>query len=602
MRRYRSLARGAALLAAGSLILAACGSGGGGSNNNNNTSKATNATGGDVNVAPAFNAGTKGWVNKSSKAGGSLNLLMNSDCDSWDPARTYYGYCLNLQRLFTRTLVGYASLPGANNIKLAADAATALGQHNADFTQWTYKIKPGVKWEDGTQVTSKDYKYGMERVFAQDVINGGPSSYFLALLKNDSNYKGPYKDKNGDLSGVTTPDDNTIVYKLKSSYADFDYLMTLSISGPVKSTEGGPSAKGATYTLHPLSTGPFKIQSYRPKQSIVFVRNTNWDQSTDTIRKPLVDKITITVNSNADDEDNRLKSGQADSEVDQGVQPTFQSAIDTDPNLKKNADDPITGFTRYLVLMPSVKPFDNIHCRNAVFYAIDKQALQRARGGSYGGDIATTMSPPTLHGYDPNANPYPNGADKSGDLTKAKSELKACGQPNGFSTKMAYVNTGRGPAVFQATQDALKKINIKVTGAPNDGSTYYSTFIGSPANIAKQGLGIANAGWAADFPTGFGFWNSIAYGKNLPATGNSNYSSLNDPVVNQILETVVKSAGTHDAEFKQLDAQVMKDAVMLPYVYDKTLFYRNPRLTNVTCLFAWGGYYDYVNMGVSDGK
>ena len=280
----------------------------------------------------------------------------------------------------------------------------------------------------------------------------------------------------------------------------------------------------------------------------------------------------------------------------------MKSEIDTDPNLKKNADDPITGFTRYLVLMPSVKPFDNIHCRNAVFYAIDKQALLRARGGSYGGQIANTMAAPVVPGYDANANPFPDGADSSGDVAKAKDELKACGQPNGFTTKMAYVNTGRGPAVLQAVQDALKKINVKVVPAGNDGSTYYSTFIGSPTNIAKNGLGIANAGWGADFPTGFGFWNSIVYGKNLPTTGNTNYSSLNDPVINSILETVVKSSGTHADQFKQLDQQVMKDAVMLPYVYDKTLFYRNPRLTNVTTSFAFGGYYDFVNAGVSDGK
>ena len=477
-----------------------------------------------------------------------------------------------------------------------------MGQHNADFTQWTYKIRPGVKWEDGAQVTSQDFKYAIERIFAQDVINQGPSSYYLALLQNDSNYKGPYKDPHGNLSGVETPDISTIVFKLKSSYADFDYLMTQPISGPVKSTEGGPAAKGATYTLHPLSTGPYKIQSYTPKQNIVFVRNTNWQQNSDTIRHPLVDKITITIDSNADDEDNRLKSGQADAEVDGGVQPPFQGAIDTDPTLKKIADDPVTGFPRYLVLMPSVKPFDNVHCRNAVFYAIDKQALVRARGGSYGGQVATTMTPPTLPGYDANANPYPNGQNSTGDIAKARGELRACGQPEGFTTKMAYVNTGRGPAVLQAVQDALKRIGIKVIGAPNDGSTYYATFIGSPTNIARQGLGIANAGWAADFPTGYGFWNSIAYGKNLPATGNTNYSSLNDPTINQILEAVVKSSGTHDSEYKQLDAQVMKDAVMLPYVYDKQLTYRNPRLTNVTCLFAFAGYYDFVNMGVSDGK
>src|SRR5919112_650916 len=83
----------------------------------------------------------------------------DGDCDSWDPGNTYYGWCWNMQRLFTRTLVGYSSTPGANNVAIEGDLATGLGQHNADFTEWTYKLKPNIKWEDGSVVTSKQIKY-----------------------------------------------------------------------------------------------------------------------------------------------------------------------------------------------------------------------------------------------------------------------------------------------------------------------------------------------------------------------------------------------------------------------------------------------------------
>ena len=89
--------------------------------------------------------------------------------------------------------------------KIEPDLATALGEHNADFTEWTYKLKPNVKWEDGTTVTSKQIKYGIERVFATDLFSNGPSSYYLCLLAKcdaDGNppYAGPYKDK-GKESG-----------------------------------------------------------------------------------------------------------------------------------------------------------------------------------------------------------------------------------------------------------------------------------------------------------------------------------------------------------------------------------------------------------------
>ncbi|UQX87718.1 ABC transporter substrate-binding protein [Jatrophihabitans telluris] len=590
---------GLAIAVTAALVLSACGSSKS-SNSTNNSSAQTNANGTTAGVSAAFNNASTGFVNKSDKTGGNLKLLANADCDSWDPARTYYAWCFNMQRIFTRTLVGFSSLPGANNVKIEPDLAAGLGQHNADFTQWTYKLQSGLKWDDGSPITSKDVKYGIERLFAQDVINGGPSSYFLALIKN-SGYKGPYKG--GSLDTIQTPDDQTITFNLTSSYADFDYLMTLPAAAPVPADkEGGSTFKGASYTNHPASSGPYKISQYTPKKSITFVKNPQWSQSTDKIRTPKADTITLTFDSNLDDEDQQLQSGQADAEADQGVNSTLQSKIATDPNLKKNADDPITGFTRYLAVMQTVAPLTNVHCRNAVFYAINKAALLRARGGQYGGQIANTMSPPVIAGYDASANPFPTGADSTGDLTKAKDELKACGQPSGFSTKMAYSTSAHSKDVFIATQQSLARVGIKLTGAQQDSSNYYSTFIGSPANIKSQGLGLAVAGWGADFPTGFGFWNSIVYGKNLPATGNTNYVSLNDPKVNSILETVVKSAGTHDSDFKTLDAQVMSDAVYLPYVYDKTLFYRNPRITNVRVNFALGGYYDFVNIGTSDGK
>ena len=593
------------LTAAASMVITACGSSGGGSNNNNgNKASASNASGSNASVPAAFNAATIGFVNKSDKTGGSLNLVATGDCDSWDPANTYYGWCWNMQRLFTRTLVGYSSVPGANNVGIEPDLATSLGEHNADFTQWTYKLKTGVKWEDGTPVTSKQVKYGLERVFATDLFSNGPASYYLCLLSKcgadgTPPYKGPYKDKTGGLDSITTPDDNTIVFKLQTSTPDFDYLMTLPASAPVPLTENG-SFTGSKYTLHPMSDGPFKFSSYTPEQKVVWVRNTQYDQSTDKIRKPLVDKITLNINTNADDNDKQLQAGSGDATADGNVQTAFQTNIVSNPDLKKNADDPVSSYVRYFAIFPQVKPLDNVHCRRAIFYAMNKVDLQRARGGTYGGDIAHTMAQPTVPGHDPQADPYPSGPDNTGDLAKAKDELKQCGQPNGFSTKEAYVNSGRGPAVFTASQAALARVGIKVSAAVHAQSGYYGGYIGKPETVKSVGIGIGQAGWGADYPTGGGFWTSIV-ASNAPP-GGGNYYQLKDQKIDDLLHQAAQSTGRHDDLFKQLDAEIMQQAVMLPFLYDKTLYYRNPRLTNVRNNFALGSYYDIVNLGVSDGK
>jgi peptide/nickel transport system substrate-binding protein len=602
MQRNRRVAIAVGVTAAATMIITACGGGGG--TKSTPSGGSSNASGSNQGVAAAFNAATTGFVNKSTKTGGSLNLVSTGDCDSWDPADTYYGWCWNMQRLFTRTLVGYSSLPGTNNIGIEPDLATALGEHNADFTQWTYKLKPGVKWEDGSAITTKEIKYGLERVFATDLFSQGPSSYYLCLLsKCDAAgtppYKGPYMDKTGGLDSITTPDDNTISFKLQTSTPDFDYLLALPASAPVPLKENGANS-GAKYKLHPLSNGPYKFESYTPEQKVVWVRNTNWSKDTDTIRTPLADKITLTVGTSQDDNDKQLLAGSADAPADGGIGTAAQTKVATDPNLKKNADDPVSSYTRYFAVFPQTKPLDNIHCRQAVFYATNKADLQRARGGTYGGDIANTMAQPAVPGHDPSANPYPVGADNTGDLTKAKDELTQCGQPSGFSTKYAYTSVGRGPAVFAALQTALARVGIKISGLPHAQSGYYGGYIGKPATVKSLGIGIAQAGWGADFPTGAGFWTSIAASWAPP--GGGNYTQLNDPKVDGFLKDAAKSAGKHADLYKQLDAQVMQDAVMLPFVYDKTLYYRNPRLTNVRNNMAIGSYYDFVNIGVSDGK
>ncbi|MDQ1544159.1 MAG: peptide/nickel transport system substrate-binding protein, partial [Actinomycetota bacterium] len=148
------------VVVAGALLLAGCASGGtsGGSSSSGNST---------------FNEAVDGVVNPSTGQGGTLKLLSSTDCDSWDPARTYYGWCWNMQRIFTRSLIGYKTVNGTTPV-LAPDLATTMGTHNADYTKWTYTLKSGLKWSDGKPITTMDVKYGIERLFAQDVINGGP--------------------------------------------------------------------------------------------------------------------------------------------------------------------------------------------------------------------------------------------------------------------------------------------------------------------------------------------------------------------------------------------------------------------------------------------
>jgi peptide/nickel transport system substrate-binding protein len=602
MRKQPKVALAACLVAAAATVLAACSSSGGNpgtqsssSSSGSTSSSSSGSSSSSQGVQAAFNAGQDNVVNPSTQTGGTLNLLAGSDCDSWDPGRTYYGWCWNMQRLFTRTLIGFKKVNGTS-FQLAPDLATNMGTHNKNYTKWTYTLQPGLKFSTGKPITPMDIKYGIERLFATDVINGGPSSYYIDTIKHPANYKGPYKS--GDLSSIQTTS-NKITFNLSTPYADFNYLMALPAAAPVPyKVEGGKGFVGATYTKHPVASGPFMIKSYQQNNEIVFVRNPNWSQSTDQIRHPLVDEVDLKIDKNLDDIDQQLQNGSVDARADNGVEPTFQSQILSDPTLKANADDPIGNLVRYMAVMQTV--ITNVHCRRAIFYAFDKAGALRALGGPTSGAIATEMTPPGIEGYQKGYDQYPSGSGSTGNVAKAKQELQACGKPNGFTVKFAYATpSDTAPNLFKAEQAAMAKVGIKLQAVTSDASNYYSTFIGSPANIKNQGIGMAIAGWGPDFPTGLGFFNSITNGKNILPTGNSNYASLNNSTVNRVLDEAV-TGKTTEKDWQDLDHAIMESATYLPFVDGKTLYYRNPKMTNATCDNALAfGIYDFVNAGVS---
>jgi peptide/nickel transport system substrate-binding protein len=594
MRRKR-LILAVSLAAAGAVVLAACSSS---SKKDNGGGTGTGGGGsGAKGVAPAYNAAVDNIVNPSTKTGGTLKLGATSDCDSFDPKIAYYGWCLNLNRLYTRGLIGYSKVNG-DKFTLAGDLATDLGKSNPDFTQWTYTLKDGVNWENGKPVTAMDVKYGVERDWAAAELPGGPFTYMLADLKAPASYRGPYKD--GSLPDTAIKvSGKTITFFLKKPDKDFNYILALPASAAVPNQTENGQFKGATYVKHPMSSGPFKFKSYSPGKSVVWVRNDQWKQSTDTIRHPLANEIDLTIDTDAVDLDNKLDSGQLDANAAGGaggLTPAFKTKVLTHPDLKKQVDDPATPSTQYLPVMQTV--ITNVHCRRAIFYATNKASILNVYGGATSGVVSGSFTPPGLPGHQDTADydPYSAGPDQTGDLDKAKSELQQCGQPNGFTTNFAYATPSNfGPKVFAAEKAALARVGIRLNAVTDDASKYYNTFIGSPENIKKKGIGIGLAGWGADFPTDIGFYNAIANGKSIVDTGNSNYPSLNDPTVNKALD----GAATTDADWQAMDHAIMDSAVYVPLYWTKTPYYRNPEMTNVTCNNALAfGIYDFVNIGI----
>jgi peptide/nickel transport system substrate-binding protein len=549
-------------------------------------------------TAAGVDAALTGIVNATDKKGGTVTMEDSDVPDSLDPGNTYYGWVQNVSRLYGRTLLTFKPAAGKDGLTIVPDLATGLGKPSADAKTWTYTLRTGVKFDDGTPVTSKDVKYAVERSnFAPEVMANGPT-YFKAYLEGGDKYQGPYKDKSPEgLKSIETPDDQTIVFHLSKPFADFDYLATFSQTAPV------PQAKdtGATYVQHIVSSGPYKFSSYTEGSGATLVRNDQWDKATDPIRSALPDKYVMKFKVNPLTVDNDLLADN--STVDAagaGVQKPTQPKILTSSKNKKNSDNAIAGATSYLAMNVHVKPFDNPDCRKAVQWAVDKASVQAAAGGTVKGDIATSLLPPSVNGYT-KFDTYPSEGSK-GDVTKAKAALTACGQPNGFSTTLT-ARTDRPVEIDMATaiQEALKKAGIKAEIKTFPAGKYFSNYVGVPSYVHSHNIGLMMMAWGADWPTGYGFLDQIIDGSAIKPSGGNNLMELDDPAINKALSDAISNTDTaaRTKAWGDIDKMVMDNASVVPLLWRKNLLYRPPSATNVTVTQAYLGMYDYLLMSSS---
>ncbi|MDT7614763.1 MAG: peptide/nickel transport system substrate-binding protein [Pseudonocardiales bacterium] len=567
-----------ALGAVAALVLAACG---GGSSSSSGSSSEVN-----------------GVHNPSDVTGGTLRYANSGDWDSLDPADTYYAYSWNFARLYGRSLVMFKSAPGAQGTTLVPDLAQTLGVPSDNAKTWTYKLRPGVKFEDGTPVTSRDVKYAVERSLDKTVFPDGPTYFndFLDLQGYTTPYKDPDPNKLG-LKAIETPDENTIIFHLNQPFSGMDYFAQLPATIPV------PAAKdtGTKYKEHVVSSGPYMFQSNQLGKSFTLVRNKNYDPKTDpdSGRKALPDKMVVELNVNADDIDNRLISGALDVAIEgTGVQPASQGKIINDAALKAKADSAVIARLWFTVLNADVAPLDNIHCRKAVLYAADKTGYQRAYGGSTGGEIATNLLPPVIPGFQ-KIDLYEAGTKPDGDTVKAKQELAACGQPNGFSTNISYrAERPKEKATAEALQQSLAKVGIKLTIKNYPLADYTKLYAGKPDYAKANKLGLIVYGWGADWPDGFGFLQQIVDSRVIRPAGNTNLG-VKIPAVDALIDKALKTTDKAEREkiWPEIDRTVMENASMLPGVWAKGLLFRPSNLTNVFVNDGFG-MYDYVTIGV----
>ena len=556
------------------------------------------------NTEEGLNAAMFVPVGNGANASAELKLGSSKRCDSLDPGLSFDAWCAVIQRTYSRNLMSFAGEGGSSGLKVLPDLASGYPSISEDAKVWRFNLRENVRWDDGTLVTAGDVRYSIERLYTRALQASVPNR-MLCLLSNcgDStpDYQGPFKKKFPHLKSIHTYGKFKIVFELTRPCGDFDRVLATSQFAPIQRVRDiHLRAQKLTYASNPASNGPFKLSLQEKPFVAKFIRNENWQQSTDPIRSPQAKSMTWRLYSTDAAVDHALVKGAIDLKLNSGLGLASRSWVLNSPDHTKHVDLVSNNSTNVLALSSGVTPLDNVHCREAIFYSINKSDLQKVRGGSSVSTVAHSLLPRGVPGYDSSRNNFPSGKDETGNLYAARQKLSECGYPDGFEIGMAYLDLGVGRNTYLSVQRSLARVGIVVDPVRfTNFADYFTLGIGSPEVIKERNVGIMMANFGPDYFSASAFWSPIADGRNITNYANRNLAELNDETVNDLLDkiSVIANYQTLASLSSKLQSEIESKAVYLPYTTDRIVLFRGKKLVNVYLQQGLGSSYDLVNIG-----
>lgn len=545
-----------AVSTAGLLALAACGGGGSGGNSgsSSNTGVDANNLG---NTGNGQDPTAKGPVTiQGAQKGGTVTVLTNTGLTtSIDPQDAYFTDTDSIiTNLMQRELTQYKYDPKTGQMILVPDLATDLGQHNADYTEWKFTIRDGLKWENGQPLTAEDVARGIIASMDGKVFGDGPGLYYSnPYFLGGDKYKGPYteNDPNGTKQQAVSVSGNTITIKMSQPFPDFPYYGAFAAMGP---RPAGKAGDPATYAQHPLSTGPYKIESYTRSKSLVLVKNDQWDPNTDPARTDYVDKYVFKAGTPADQIDAILLAdkgeGQTTLTYDDIQAQDYRKFQEQAGDRIVNGGSPCTYF-----LAPDYRKITDKKVREAIAWAYPYKDAILAAGLIPGVTAipATNLMPPGIPGRTP-YNPLPGHQPLQTDTSKAKQLLQESGNM-GYEIKFLWrtddpINT-RVKDVFvkSLTAAGFKATPVATTLAQ------YTTDRENP----DSPINLRSYGWCSDWPSGSTWIPPLLGSTNIKEVGlGTNDAAFSEPSVDAKIKEAMKApADKQPAMWNALDKEIL---------------------------------------------
>ena len=531
MRRLTRLSQwhGLAPLAALALVAAGCGGG------------AASSAGGP----PVAAAATETPI-RAATAGPEFpvfRVAQDTSIDYLDPGLTYSPEGLNVIWNVYLPLLGYRHVSGADGATIVPYLARALPAVSANGRTYTLFLRNGLKYSNGQPVKASDFKATVERDFKLDSPGAG---YFYNIVGADE----ARQTKGGTISGIVADDaTGRITINLKTPQGDFANVLASEFAAPVPA-----NAPDSDTSTHPLpATGPYVIQRYAPNKEIVEVRNPQFHPAKLGGNVPAgnPDKVIWDIVGDSSTALARTTAGQDDWDPQQIP---AASLADTEAKYGDQLKVYTSPNTYYFFMNTRVAPFDKLKVRQAVNYAIDRNALVAVYGG---------LAKPTENILPPTYPAYTKHSLYKHDLAKARKLIRQAGATGAHVTVWNH-DRGLDPKATQYLVKVLDSIGLKAKEHIVTSAVYWAT-VGNEATNAQIGF----ADWFQDYPHPLDWFDVLLNGERITKTYNNNYSNFDDKAVNAEIDALNKQAiptSPVNSRWASLDRQIMLQAPWAPFL------------------------------------
>jgi peptide/nickel transport system substrate-binding protein len=584
----------AALAGALALGLAACGSSGG-----------SISGGSGIGVAPGVQT-PRTQAQSGGKRGGTLTVLNHTDFEQLDPGLAYYNIDYEVVNATQRPLFSYK--PNTFS-ETTPDMASEPAQISGGGKTITVHIRKGVHFSPpvNREVTSADVAYAIERGASPNVGNPYFPSYFSSL-------EGFSKANGGPFPGIATPNSSTIVFHLTEPKAPIVLAaLVLPLSAPVPSEYAKPldAKKPSEYGNYQVATGPYMLKAdsagkvlgvgYVPGKSATLVRNPNWNPAT-YFRPAYLNQIDIKLGGDTTVIGRQVLEGSDMVQNETPAQPIVRLAYEKfRPQLEIS---PGAG-DHYIAVDNKQGPFANVNVRKALWAALDRTAMNKARGGELVTNVMTHFIYPEIPGFEAagglkgpqvDYNDYPEG-----NAAVAAKYMKLAGYPSGRYTgskTLQIVGTNESPSSEDAeiVNQTLKSLGFQTKLTLVEASVMYSKYCGTPAEAIDV---CPSVGWVADFGDPQAVLDVAFNGKNIVPTGNNNWGLVNDPEINKAMDAaeLVSGVKARGEAWAQIDRKLVAQAAAIPFDWDKQPNIESKDVAGVGDLWNTGQWdYSYTSL------